>query len=174
MLTLPLLLGCVPKEQLQSAALQPSSNAVALRQLQSRRFDTRDETVLLSASTGVLQDLGFTVDESMPAAGLLVGSKSRTAIEAQQIAGQMLLLAMAAALGARTDPTWDQDQRIRISIVVTPARDRAATVARVSFQRIVRNNRGGVSKVETMEDPQLYTEFFEMLSKSTFLQANQI
>src|SRR3954469_265745 len=49
----------IPKD-----ALELSQESLQHRQLETRRFDTRDEVKLLSASTQVLQDLGFTIDES--------------------------------------------------------------------------------------------------------------
>jgi len=48
----------IPKE-----ALQLSKESLKDRQLQTRRFDT-DEKTLLSASAAVLQDLGFTINEA--------------------------------------------------------------------------------------------------------------
>jgi hypothetical protein len=59
---LVLVAGCeqtIPKD-----ALQLSPESLAQRQAQTRRFDTADEAMLLSASAAVLQDLGFNLDES--------------------------------------------------------------------------------------------------------------
>ncbi len=69
--------GCqqkIPKE-----ALQLTQESLAQRQAQTRRFDTSDETMLLSASAAVLQDLGFNLDESETKLGLVVASKDRDA-----------------------------------------------------------------------------------------------
>ena len=67
--------GCqqkIPKE-----ALQLTQESLAQRQAQTRRFDTSDETMLLSASAAVLQDLGFNLDESETELGLVVKVRSR-------------------------------------------------------------------------------------------------
>ncbi len=75
-----MLAGCepgIPKE-----ALELSPESVKDRQLQTRHFETRDEAKLLSASALLLQDLGFTLDESETKLGVIVGSKTRSAVNA--------------------------------------------------------------------------------------------
>jgi len=46
-----------------------------MRALQSRRFDTGDQTLMLQSALGTLQDLGFAIEESQAATGVVVGSK---------------------------------------------------------------------------------------------------
>ncbi len=149
-------------------ALQLSPESLQRRQLQSRYFDTRDETAILVASAGVLQDLGFNLDESETDLGLIVGSKKRDAREAGQMVGAVM---MAILFGAEV--AVDKEQKIRASLVTKPSGERNGRVSvRITFQRIVWNDRGEVSRVEGIEDPQIYREFFDKLSKSVFLQAN--
>ena len=78
-----LLSGCqsIPKE-----ALILSPTTLQERDQQSRYFDTQDEETILSASAGVLQDLGFTLDESETRLGFIVASKERDATNAGQVA----------------------------------------------------------------------------------------
>jgi len=45
---------------------------------------------------------------------------------------------------------------------------------RVTFQRIVWDEQGRVSRSESLEDPELYQEFFFKLSKAVFLEAHGI
>jgi hypothetical protein len=162
-----------PSVQEQTAALTLSSKSLSERQLQSRRFDTKDEKFVLSACAGVLQDLGFNIDESSAATGLLVASKDRDAVEAGQVAGQVFLSLLSAAVGVQHDPVWEKNQKIRISIVSKPLADEK-TLVRVTFQRVIWNTRGVISRVESIGDPKLYREFFDKLSQSVFLEANQI
>jgi hypothetical protein len=158
----------------QTAALTLSPQSMAQRQAQLRRFDTKDENFILNAAAGVMQDLGFTIEETSAKAGLVVGSKDRDAVEAQQVAGQMILVLLAAAVGVPAAPIYDTVQKIRISVATRPSADKSGTVARVTFQRVVWNNAARVSKLETIDDAQIYREFFERLSKSVFLEAHEI
>jgi hypothetical protein len=158
----------------QAAALTLSPASLAERQLQMRRYDTKDESAILSAAAGVLQDLGFNIDESTAKAGLIVASKDRDAVEAGQVAGQVFLAVLISALGGRADPVWDRNQKIRISIITKPANDGNGIIVRATFQRVVWNTKNQISKVETLGEPKLYQQFFDKLSQSVFLEAHQI
>lgn len=68
--------GCMATGADQVAALSPSAASTALRARQSRRFDTSDRALMLQASLGALQDLGFAIDESDAGLGVIVGSKA--------------------------------------------------------------------------------------------------
>lgn len=149
-------------------ALQLSQESLELRQLQTRRFDSPNETSLLVASANVLQDLGFTLDESETGLGVVVGSKRRDATEAGQVVGAIVV---AALLGVAMP--IDQNQTIRASLVTRPISE-AETAVRVTFQRIVWNNQNQVSRVEALTDASLYQQFFDRLSQSVFLTAHQI
>ncbi len=163
-----ILAGCepgIPKE-----ALQLSPESLKDRQLQTRRFETRDEAKLLSASALLLQDLGFTLDESETKLGVIVGSKTRSAVNA----GQVVFAIIIAGLGGGTMPI-DKVQKMRASLVTRPIGDTGdSTAVRITFQRIVWNDRGQISRQERMNDPKIYQEFFSKLSKSIFLEAHEI
>jgi hypothetical protein len=155
----------IPKE-----ALELGPESLARRQLQTRLFDTKDEVRLLGASAAVLQDLGFNLDESETDLGVLVASKERDATEAGQI-----VLAVIVAVLTRVATPVDKLQKIRVSLVSRPHGENGQrTAVRVTFQRIVWNNQGQVSKTEPLDDPKLYQEFYDKLSKSVFLQAHGI
>ena len=162
-----------PSVARQTEALTLSSDSLSLRQRQSRRFETRDETFMLSAGAGVMQDLGFTIEESSARTGLIVASKDRAAIESGRFAGQPVLGALVAALGGQGGSAWGKKQRIRISLVTKPAADNAI-LARATFQRVIRNARGQVSRVETINDATVYQQFFDKLSQAVFLAAHRI
>ena len=103
--------GCaqtIPRDALE---LQPES--LANRQLQTRRFETINHEAMLSAASGVFQDLGFTLEESEFSLGVLVGSKHRDATSGAQVAGAILV----AVLGGGAMPI-DKDQIIRASMVM--------------------------------------------------------
>jgi hypothetical protein len=163
--------GCatIPKDAL---VLTPDS--LERRQLQTRRIDGIDEKHLLSASAGVLQDLGFNIDESETRLGVIVASKDRSAFNAAQITA-----AVALALFGAYYPV-DKTQKIRVSLVTHPARAADGTlrpdsqVIRITIQRLVWNLDNQLSRVESIEDPAIYQEFFNRLSKSIFLEAQEI
>ena len=105
------LTGCQPTVPREAFLLSPQS--LADRQMQTRRFETSDRMAMLAAATSVLQDLGFTLEQSEASLGLLVGSKTRDATSGAQIAGALLV----AALGGGSVPI-DSMQQIRVSMVV--------------------------------------------------------
>jgi hypothetical protein len=45
---------------------------------------------------------------------------------------------------------------------------------RVTFQRIVTNTQGQVTRRELINEPMIYREFFDKLSESVFLEAHDI
>jgi hypothetical protein len=156
--------GGIPKD-----ALILTPDTIKERQIQSRYYDTTDEEQIIAASAAVLQDLGFTLDKSETKLGFLVASKDRDATSAGQIAGA-IVYAMLTGVALPTD----KNQKIRVAIIISPSLDEKRTHVRVKFQRKVWNTRDQVSKVETINDPEIYQEFFSKLSKSVFLEANNI
>lgn len=187
-----LLAGCV--QPIPPEALQFQADTLANRQLQSRKYDIKSEKELLSASNNVLQDMGFNLDESNMPLGVIVASKSRDATEAGQIAGAMFMAFMFGANAA----SYDKVQKIRASLVTKPASTNNpievdiktkpgkqikfdqkvelpnSYVVRVTFQRMVWNQKGVLTKIEGINEPEIYQEFFDKLSKSIFLQAQNV
>ncbi len=170
-LLIPLLLifwgcGSIPKD-----ALRMNKATLEDRQLQTRVFDSSDEKKILLASSSLLQDLGFNLDESQPELGLLVSSKDRSAVEAGQVAGAMIWAALFGAYSAR----YDKNQNIRASVVTFPTGENKERIAvRVTFQRTVCDQYGNLSKLERINDRKIYEEFFDKLAKSIFLEAHSI
>lgn len=162
-------LGCAKK--LPKEALQLTPESLKLRQLQTRRFESKDEKALLAAGAAVLQDLGFTLDQSETGLGVIVASKDRSAVETAQVVGSIFL-----ALVAGVSVPWDEKQKIRSSLITRPAGgpDSNNTFVRVTFQRIVWNTQGQVTKTEPLDEPGFYQEFFERLSKAVFLHAHEL
>ncbi len=156
--------------------LKLSPDSLEERQAQTRRYESKDEKQVLLACAGVLQDLGYTLDESRTKLGVVVGSKDRTAVDAGQVAGATVLVVLAALAGSQSDALnrIDDKQKIRASVVTRPSADGSEVLVRVTFQRIVWNRAGQISRVETVSDAELYQGFFDRLSKSIFLEAQKI
>lgn len=187
-----LLAGCAG--QIPPEALQFQPDNLANRQMQSRKYDIKSEKELLSASSNVLQDMGFNLDESNMPLGVIVASKSRDATDGGQVAGAILLGVLFGAAAVN----YDKTQKIRASLVTKPAAIKdpihvsVATktgknikfdqpveasngfIVRVTFQRMVWNQRGVLTKIEGVNDADIYQEFYEKLSKSIFLQAQNV
>jgi len=147
------LAGCqtVPKDILK---LSPES--LEQRQLQTRRFEGISESDLLSASAGVIQDLGFNIDESETKLGVIVGSKARSAVNPGQVIAAVLMIALSG------DPQHiDKEQKLRISLVVRPSLEHKENnyLVRVTFQRSIWNTAGQITNNEGIDDPKIYQEF---------------
>ena len=159
----------IPKE-----ALLLSKENLKDRQLQTRRFDT-DEKTLLSASAAVLQDLGFNINESETDLGLIACSKQREAISAGQVAGAVLVALLTGAV-----MPIDKEQLIRASLITRPInidetdKSKCQTAVRITFQRIVSNTQGQITRREGINEAEIYQEFFDKLSQSLFLDAHEI
>jgi len=162
---LSVFVGCagIPPE-----ALRWSSETLKDRQIQTRKFKTDDEEKMLVACAGLLQDLGFSIDESETKLGVMLGTKDRSAVNAGQIVGAFIL---AVLVGVATP--IDSHQKMRAS-VVTRVKDDRHIIVRVTFQRVVWDTQGKVTKSEALNDPKHYQEFFQKLSKAIFLEAHEI
>ncbi len=165
-----------------SDALKLSPESLRVKQLQTRRFDGAVMGDIISAVAGVIQDLGYTIDETESKLGILVGSKQRSAKDAAQITTAVVI----TLLGGGAPPPVDDKQTIRISVVVRPLKLNQVVdskeldprpqplIVRVTFQRIVWNTEREVSRRESIENPKIYRSFFSKLSKSIFLEAHKI
>ena len=89
-------------------------------------------------------------------------------------AGQQVAAVAVALLGGGYMPT-DKEQKMRASVVTRPVGEDGEYIAvRVTFQRIVWNTQGLVTKSESLGDPEIYQEFLGKLSKAIFLEAQEI
>jgi hypothetical protein len=114
--------------------------------------------------------MGFNIDESETKLGYILGTKDRDATDAGQIVGAVLV----AALTGTVMPV-DKSQKMRACIVTHPYGEQKDKIAvRVTFQRIVWNTQNQVSTKECLAQPEIYQEFFSKLSKSLFLEAQNI
>ena len=159
--------GCatMPKD-----ALSLSPESLAERQMQTKKYETNNDAKILAACAGLLQDIGFNIDESETKLGVITASKTRSAVHA----GQQAAAIFVALLGGGYMPT-DKDQKMRASVITRPTGEHGEFRAvRVSFQRIVSNTQGQITKSESIMDPKIYQEFFNKLSKAIFLEAQEI
>lgn len=104
--------GCQHGIPSDALVLQPDS--MERRQLESRRFSGSNANDILSACSGVAQDMGFTIDESETKLGVMVCSKNRDTSDA----GSRFMVALL--VGGNAANSMDKSQKIRLCIVVKP------------------------------------------------------
>jgi hypothetical protein len=155
--------------RIPSEALKLDSESLQKRQLQTRVFQTNDEAKVLAACSSLLQDLGFNIEESESELGVIVGSKDRSAVSAGKVVGSLLLGVLTGVY-----VPWDKNQKMRACVITKPSGEEKKNVAvRVTFQRIVWNTQNQITIREGLTEPEMYKEFFDKLSKSLFLEANE-
>jgi hypothetical protein len=161
--------GCVTAP---AGFLKPGDDYLAKRQLQIRQYSTTNEEQIMSSVAGVLQDLGFTLGDSETHLGFVSASKAADAVNKGQVFAAIVL----GGLGNNSQlvQECDKSQVIKASVIAKPSLDGKNIVVRVTFQRIVWNMANQISRVETLKDPLMYQKFYDSLSKSIFLEAQQI
>ncbi len=168
LICISLLVGCQPT--IPKDALTLSTESLAERQLETRKYETNDEAKILAACAALLQDMGFNLDESETKLGLITSSKMRSAVSG----GEVFAAILVAALGGGSMPI-DKQQKMRACVVTRHCGENGNNIAvRVTFQRVVWNTQGQVTKSESLTDPSIYKEFFSKLSKSIFLEGQEI
>jgi hypothetical protein len=84
------------------------------------------------------------------------------------VAASILLALLGVAM------PWDDEQKIRASIITRELKERNGYAVRLTMQRIVWNTQNQISKTEPLDDPEMYQEFFAKLSKAVFLEAQEL
>ncbi len=163
-LTICIMSGCVS----YSDYYKLDEQYLARRQLETRNFETANEELLLSSSAQVLQDLGFTLDETETSLGLITANKDREAGSVGQKVGMIFLAALAG-----TQPIYDEKQKIYVTLVSTKSKTNVGYNVRVEFARIIWDNMKN-ARVEKISDEEIYQDFFSKLSQSVFLTAHNI
>ncbi len=165
--------GCV---SVPPDILKLPADQLAKRQQQTRQYETTDESKILSACVGVLQDLGFTIDKGESHLGVIFASKDRAVDNGGQIAAATLMTVLSALGGSSANyyKEVEKNQKIRASVITQKNANGSKILARVSFQRMVWNMAGELSRIETLKEEDLYQGFFEKLSKSVFLEEQKI
>ncbi|MCY3868104.1 MAG: hypothetical protein OXG87_01030 [Gemmatimonadetes bacterium] len=163
--------GSIPKD-----AFKLTPELLQKRELKTRKYEGISEVDILSASAGVLQDLGFNIDESESKLGLIVGSKERDATEIGQEVWWWTKVLLTYGYSWLLGDETDDYQKFKASVVIRPIskdNDKIHYVS-VTFQRIVWDTADKISKQETLDAPEIYREFFDRLSKSVFLEGQKI
>lgn len=175
--------GCVAHPQ-PDELFQLRPESAANRAMQTRLFETKDGTELLSASAAVLQDLGFQVEESVREVGFLRATKERSAREYGQDITRFFVFLLSTPLVLVQQPPIvmpvDLHQKIAATLVARPVNPEATRQeVRVVFYRVVWQGGGssgqqgippGEQRMEMLRDAVMYQTFFAKLSKAVFLE----
>ncbi|MBI1825956.1 MAG: hypothetical protein HY287_12680 [Planctomycetes bacterium] len=152
--------GCHASTAKEALTLRPRS--LEWRERTTRRYATRDEGKILAGVADVLQDLGFTLENTESDLGLVVASEDRSAVCGSQVAEKVFVYLLF-----RHRIAIDKNQHVRASIVTRPVRGEIAV--RATFQRIVYDDHGKITCLEAVEDPRIYQQFFDHLAQAVFL-----
>lgn len=165
--------GCqtVPED-----ALRLTESSLEIREAQSRTFDAPSEADILSASVDVLQDMEYNIEEIEKPLGILTASKTTDATSSKEMAA-LVMLDILCALGSGgscgATALASDSQKIILTLVVLPSLAREGSfVARITLQRVVSDTQGNMKIQQQIDDPEVYQEIFDNLSKSIFLQIN--
>ena len=169
-----LLAGC---ETLPRDAFRLSGSALSVREMQTREYQSMSDAEILLASTAVLQDMGYTIDEIEEQLGVLSASKRADATNLLETAGRLALDGMKClfTLGLGCNGKFygemDDVQDIRLTLVSRPQLDNSDdVVVRVTIQRFIWDKEGRLTAQETITDGEVYASFFDKMSKAVFLE----
>ena len=151
---------------------------------QSRSFPTADSKTVLDAAAQVLQDMGYQIKGGDRQLGLLYGDKiadvprpglDHDIAEAVVVVLSFIAIALVGGNGEAVDLPEQIAQHVYVTLLVTEETDHPAPSVRVrlSIDRDMVYDQGYIVADHT-ELPLIYQEFFEKLSKSVFLEAEQI
>jgi hypothetical protein len=151
------LVGCQNPNEIAVKAGEPRPDASAIRQRETIILKGIDERSALVEATQVLLDLGFTIEESAAPYGVVTGAKNRDATEAGEVAGQIALTVLFAALGSYHAPNYDTTQIIRVTLATIPLEGRSISI-RTSFERVVITSQQQV-RTEPLNQPEITDGF---------------
>ncbi|NKB47399.1 MAG: hypothetical protein GKR77_06385 [Legionellales bacterium] len=154
------LLGCI-----QSSPSLPATT-LETRAQQTRQFNNISETTLLTATIAVLQDLGYTIEESNKPLGIVTAAKRATVGNAGE---KFALLALGVAAGVHTSVEHQQLIRVTVVTQATPARAHTHQI-RATFQHEVWDTDGKRTRAEPIHRDSVYQDFFAKLSQAVFLE----
>jgi len=162
-------------------AFRLSESDIAMRDLQTREYPLMTDQEILSASTAVLQDLGYTIEEMEGSLGVLSASKRADASDQIKVFGSLALDGVKCVVtfglgctGSNYKKSADV-QDIRLTLVSRQKpNDNDNVVVRVTIQRIVWDKTGRISEQHSITDKAVYSSFFEKMSKAVFLERHGV
>jgi len=168
-------------QSMPSDAFRLPESSLATRDMQTRVFSDVDDTGVMSASSAVLQDMGYAIDEVENTLGVISASKRANATNRLEAFGSLTLdsvkcvFTLLIACDGKNYGEIDDVQDIRLTLISMPQPDDARDVAvRVTIQRVVWNKSGRLTEQSTVTDSNVYEALFAKLSKAVFLEQEGI
>lgn len=160
--------GCICGIMLTGCVYSPSDEGpitqLQTREMQTRDFDTTNIKLVMKSMMNVLQDEGFIIKNAVVDLGLLSAEKN---IDVENT-GKAILATILVGPNAR----WSKQQILEASANVSEFG--SMTRIRINFQTKTIDNFGCPQDVITLKDPLYYQKFFDKVSKSIFLQEQEI
>ena len=164
-------------ETMPGDAFRLSASALAIREMQTREYDSMSDKAILSASTAVLQDMGYAIDEIEEPLGVLSASKRADATSGMKAFGSLAMdgvkcvFSLMLACNGKNYSKLDDVQDIRLTLISRPQLDnKNDVVVRVTIQRVIWDKKGRLSEQQTITDHQVYASFFDKMSRAVFLE----
>lgn len=170
------LAGC---QSLPSDAFRLPESSLTVRDMQTRIYASASDGDVMTASTAVLQDMGYTIDEVEYALGVISASKRADATNKLQAFGTLALdslkcaFTLLLACDGEHYGAIDDVQDIRLTLIAMPGLGEDVAV-RITIQRIIWDKRGRLSEQSTITDADVYAAMFAKLSKAVFLEQEGI
>lgn len=162
--------GATPRD-----AFRMQESALAIREMQTREYTDVTDAIVLTASAGLLQDMGYAIDEIEEPLGVLSASKRAEASSRMDYVGNVFVQGFkcvftfdckgpdAKEIGAYQD--------IYMTVVTRPKlNNERDVVVRVTIQRVIWDKKGKVSHRGPVTDDDVYLTFFDKMSKAVFLE----
>lgn len=174
LLPIMLLTAC---QTLPEDAFRLSESALALREMQTREYAAMSDAAILSASTDVLQDMGYAIDEIEEPLGVLSASKRADATTGMRALGSVAMdsvrcvFSLMFACDGKNYSKLDDVQDIRLTLISRPQLgDENNVIVRITIQRVIWDKKGRLSEQQTVTDQEVYAAFFEKMSHAVFLE----
>ena len=135
-----------------------------IRQMQTSEFQTTDTKIVLGAILNTLQDEGYMVRQINTEMGFFNAAME---IDDENTFGKVWCSFWYGPHGI-----WRENSVVECTANVTLHGE--ATRVRANFVVKSMNNRGGVTKIHTIEDQKFYQEFFSKVDKAIFIEKEKI
>jgi len=147
-----------------TTGVQPQKTQLQIREFQTKSYETNDSKMVMKAMLNVLQDDGYIVKNAVLDLGLLSAEKT---IDIEN-SGEAFLAAFFAGANAR----WKKASIIECTGNVSEFGN--IIKVRVNFQLKMLDNKGGILKIEQIDDEKYYQDFFQKVDKGIFLQKEKV